>query len=96
MDPEVLICDESTSSLDEQTSEGILHLLGQLVQEKGLALIFISHNEYAVSRLADEIMVFYQGKIIDRGDHAKLTGSTNPVTKRIFSSQATLSGKRHL
>lgn len=96
MEPEVLICDESTSSLDPQTTEGILDLLEQLIRENGLAVIFISHDEYAVRRLAHEILVFYEGKIVDRGQLSDLSRSTNAVTKRIFSSQATLSGKRNL
>jgi peptide/nickel transport system ATP-binding protein len=87
MHPEVLICDESTSSLDSSTRDGIVDLLFSLRSQYGLALIFISHDEQMIRRVADEVMVLSEGKVVEKGVAADVIGyPTHPVTKRIFST----------
>ena len=62
MDPSVLICDESTSALDGESRDGIIQLLLHLKSEKGLAIIFISHDEHVIRGVADAVMVLADGK----------------------------------
>ena len=91
MQPEVLICDESTSSLDNTTRDGVVDLLLRLRQLYGLAIVFITHDEQMIRRIADEILVLADGKVVEKGSAAELIGyPTHPVTKRIFTSGATM------
>ncbi len=89
--PEVLICDESTSALDGRTRDSIIELLKRLMQEKGLSMIFISHDEHIIRRMAHQILVMSDGKIVEKGAALEvLSYPTHPVTKKIFSSHATV------
>ncbi len=97
MQPEVLICDESTSSLDSATRDGVVDLLLRLMRQHGLALIFISHDEQMIRRVADEVMVLADGKVVEKGPAAEVIGyPTHPVTKRIFSVPATIRQRERL
>jgi ABC-type glutathione transport system ATPase component len=97
MHPAVLICDESTSALDGPTRDGIIELLRRLMQERGLALIFISHDERIIRGIADQVMVLDQGKIVEMGAAADVIGyPTHSVSKRIFSPHATFGQTGHL
>lgn len=90
LDPDVLICDESTSGLDPDTRDGILELLVALKREKGLGLLFITHDEVAIRRLADRLVVLHEGKIVEQGATLDLLQyPTHPVSKKIFGAGAT-------
>jgi ABC-type glutathione transport system ATPase component len=90
MQPEVLICDESTSALDGPTRDGIIKLLGQLMQQRGLALIFISHDEHVIRSLADEVMVMDAGKIVEKGlANQVIRHPSHAVSRKIFNLYAT-------
>ncbi len=92
--PTILICDESTSSLDGPTRDGIVELLRRLMHERGLALIFISHDERIIRGVADQVLVLDKGKIVEMGAAAEVIGyPTHAVSKRIFASYATLGQK---
>ena len=67
LEPELLICDEPTSSLDVMAQAQILQLLNQLQSRRGLAILFISHNLAVVSALADRILVMDGGQIVEEG-----------------------------
>ncbi|MCG7278243.1 ABC transporter ATP-binding protein [Corynebacterium imitans] len=64
-DPDVLICDEPTTALDVTTQAQILDLLDRLVTERGMGLLFISHDLAVVRRMTDRTLVFHQGRIVD-------------------------------
>lgn len=97
MQPEVLICDESTSSLDGHTRDGIVELLLHLMREHGLALILISHDERIIRGVADQVLVLAEGKVVEKGPAAQVINyPTHPVTRKIFSLHATLEHKRRL
>jgi peptide/nickel transport system ATP-binding protein len=66
--PELLVCDEAVSALDAQHRAGILKLLGRLKAERGLALLFITHDLAAARALADRIAVMRDGAIVETGD----------------------------
>jgi len=73
--PDILIADEPTTALDVTVQKEILLLLKQLQQETGMSLLFISHDLNVVSGIADEILVMYQGKIVESGNRQQIFGN---------------------
>jgi len=67
-DPELIICDEVTSALDQLVAEEILKLLQRLQNELGLAYMFITHDLATVKAIADEIVVMLQGRVVEQGE----------------------------
>ncbi len=65
--PAVLIADEPTSSVDVLVQDRILALLAQLRDDIGMAMVFISHDLRVVSRVSDEVMVMYGGRMAEIG-----------------------------
>ncbi len=66
-EPEMIICDEVTSALDQLVAEEILKLLQRLQDELGLAYMFITHDIATVRAIADEIYVMLQGEVVENG-----------------------------
>jgi peptide/nickel transport system ATP-binding protein len=66
-EPEVIICDEVTSALDQIVQEGILKLLLRLQREFGLSYLFITHDIATVEAIADEVVVMLQGGVVEQG-----------------------------
>ncbi len=67
-EPEIVICDEVTSALDQLVAEEILKLLDRLQQELNLAYMFITHDIATVRAIADEIVVMLQGRVVEKGE----------------------------
>ena len=65
--PKIVIADEPTTALDVTIQAQILELMKRLTQERGVALIIITHNLGVVARYSDRVNVMYAGKIIERG-----------------------------
>ena len=65
--PDVIICDEVTSALDQIVQEGILQLLLRLQRELGISYLFITHDIATVQAISDEIVVMYQGAVVEQG-----------------------------
>ena len=65
--PKLLIADEPTTSLDVTIQAQILELMKQLQQKMGMAIIMITHDLGVVADMADEIVVMYAGKIVEKG-----------------------------
>ncbi len=63
LEPKLLLCDEAVSSLDVVTKIQILNLLVRLQKERGISLIFVSHDERAVRHMSDEVRVMKEGKL---------------------------------
>ncbi len=65
--PDLIICDEVTSALDQLVAEGILELLQELQNELGVSYLFITHDLATVKAIADEIVVMLKGRIVEQG-----------------------------
>ncbi len=70
--PNLIICDEVTSALDQLVAEEILKLMQNLQNELGVSYLFITHDLATVKAIADEIVVMLQGKIVEQGPKKKV------------------------
>lgn len=66
-EPEILIADEATASLDVSVQAQIITLLQKIRQNRQLAILFISHDMKIVKRICDSVVVMYRGKIVEKG-----------------------------
>lgn len=66
-DPDLLICDEPTTALDVTIQAKILELIQRIQQERGISVIYITHDLGVVAKIADYVNVMYAGKIVEKG-----------------------------
>jgi peptide/nickel transport system ATP-binding protein len=66
-DPQLLVADEPTTALDVTIQDEVLELLRRLRNERGLAVLFVSHDLAVITQLCDRIVVFYAGEIVESG-----------------------------
>ena len=86
-EPELIICDEVTSALDQIVQEGILQLLLRLQQDLGITYIFITHDIATVRAIADQVVVMFQGKVVEQGDKETIFNPPYPeYTELLLSS----------
>ena len=86
-EPELIICDEVTSALDQIVQEEILKLLMRLQKETNVSYLFITHDIATVRAIADEIVVMYQGKVVQQGPKSKVLSPPYPAyTELLLSS----------
>ena len=86
-EPEMIICDEVTSALDQIVQEGILKLLLKLQQELDITYIFITHDIATVRAISDEIVVMLEGKVVEQGMKNDIFSPPNPeYTELLLSS----------
>jgi len=71
-EPSVLLCDEPTTALDVTIQDQIVALLNQLRRERGLAMVFVTHNLALLGRIADRISVLYAGRVVESASTADL------------------------
>ncbi len=85
-DPEVIIADEPTTALDVTVQAQILSLLDDLRRERGLAIIFITHDFGVVAQLCDRVAVMYAGRVVEEGPtEAILNAPAHPYTARLMA-----------
>ena len=86
LNPDFIVADEPTSSLDVSVQAQILNLMKDLKQELHLTLLFISHDLEVVRHLSDRIAVMYHGKIVEMGNTNKILGyERHPYTNELIS-----------
>ena len=86
-EPEIILCDEVTSSLDTVVGAAIIELLEHLREELGVAYLFISHDLSTVASFADRIVVLYAGKVVEQGQTSDvLAPPYHPYTRLLLSS----------
>ncbi len=96
-DPEVLICDEPTTALDVTIQAQILDLIKKLKDERGLSVIFITHDLGVVANVSDRVAVMYAGKIVEYGTSDEIFyNPRHPYTWALLSSMPDLNSSDRL
>jgi oligopeptide/dipeptide ABC transporter ATP-binding protein len=86
-DPQLLIADEPTTALDVTVQAGVLRLLKELCESIGLAVIVVTHDLGVMSTVADDLSVFYAGRIVESGPTRELLqGPRHPYTRGLLDS----------
>jgi peptide/nickel transport system ATP-binding protein len=86
-EPDLIICDEVTSALDQLVGEEILRLLKRLQDELGVAYLFITHDLGTVKRIANKVAVMLKGKVVAGGDTSTVFAPPyHPYTELLLSS----------
>jgi len=87
VEPELVICDEVTSALDQIVAEEILKLLLRLQKDLGVTYLYITHDLATAKAIADEIVVMNQGEVVDAGPKTEvMTPPHHPYTDLLLSS----------
>jgi peptide/nickel transport system ATP-binding protein len=93
--PELLIADEPTSALDVTVQLDILGILDRLVRERGMGLIFISHDLRLVSSFCDRVIVMYAGRIVEELPATELANAQHPYTRGLLNCMPEIGAGRH-
>ena len=87
LEPKVVVADEPVSALDVSIQAQVLNLLMDLQEETGVAYVFISHNLAVVELIADEVLVMYLGRVMERAPKAALFAAPrHPYTRALLAS----------
>ena len=85
-EPDLLVADEPTTALDVTIQAGILGLLDDLKDEYGMGVLFVTHDLATVSQIADQVVVLYAGKVMERGSVLDIFEEpAHPYTRRLLS-----------
>ncbi|MAU20159.1 MAG: peptide ABC transporter ATP-binding protein [Martelella sp.] len=85
-EPDLLIADEPTSALDVSVQGQVLDIMDRLVRDKGMGLIFISHDLDLVSRYCDRILVMRSGEIVEECVASELSKARHPYTRGLLAA----------
>ncbi len=89
-EPDLLIADEPTSALDVTVQNQVLRILDDLVRDRGMGLIFISHNLTIVSSFCDRVLVMYGGRIVEECKASELGSAKHPYTQALIKAAPSL------
>jgi peptide/nickel transport system ATP-binding protein len=96
-EPELMILDEPTSSLDVLTQANIMNLLKRIRKEMDLSMIFITHDVALSSELADKVAVMYAGQIVELGNAEEFyRDPKHPYSQKLMESVPTLRRDKEL
>ena len=93
-DPDLLIADEPTSALDVTVQAEVLKILDGLVRERGMGLIFISHDLRLVARFCDRVLVMFKGRIVEELPARDLMRAKHPYTQGLLNCLPRIGGAR--
>lgn len=93
--PELLIADEPTSALDVTVQLEVLGILDKLVRDRGMGLIFISHDLRLVSSFCDRVIVMYAGRVVEELQAANLDNAQHPYTRGLLNCLPKIGDNRH-
>ena len=85
-DPDLLIADEPTSALDVTVQMQVLAILDDLVSQRGMGLIFVSHDLNLVASFCDRVLVMYAGRIVEQLRASELAQATHPYTRGLLAA----------
>ena len=89
--PKLLIADEPTTALDVTTQARVMELLSRIVEQRGLAVILITHDLGVASQFCDRLSVMYGGKIVENGSIKDvISNPLHPYTKALINSVCTV------
>ena len=95
--PSILIADEPTTALDVTVEHTILNLLKKLQRERGMSIMFITHDLGVIAELADRVIVMYKGRIVEEGSVWKIFANPqHPYTKGLLACRPPLNRRYHL
>ena len=92
--PDLLIADEPTSALDMTVQAEVLKILDDLVQSRGMGLIFISHDLRLVARFCDRVLVMYKGRVVEELAARDLMKARHPYTQGLLNCLPRIGGNR--
>jgi peptide/nickel transport system ATP-binding protein len=92
--PDLLIADEPTSALDVTVQAEVLSILDALVRDRGMGLIFISHDLRLVARFCDRVLVMYKGRIVEELAARDLMKARHPYTRGLLDCLPRIGGSR--
>ena len=85
-DPKIMIADEPTSALDVSVQTQVLEIMDKLVKDRGMGLIFISHDLNLVSAFCDRVLIMYAGRVVETLAADKLHEAQHPYTQGLLNS----------
>lgn len=85
-DPEILIADEPTSALDVSVRNEVLRIMDKLVTDRGMGLIFISHDLNLVAQFCDRVLIMYAGRVVEELAARDLHRAQHPYTQGLLNS----------
>lgn len=88
--PGILIADEPTSALDVTVQMQVLNIMDKLVSERGMGLIFISHDLNLVSSFCDRVLIMYAGRVVESCRADELYQAKHPYTQGLLNSMPRL------
>ena len=92
--PDLLIADEPTSALDVTVQAEVLSILDGLVRDRGMGLIFISHDLRLVARFCDRVLVMYKGRVVEELAAKDLMAARHPYTQGLLNCLPRIGGPR--
>ncbi|MDZ4137061.1 MAG: ABC transporter ATP-binding protein [Paracoccaceae bacterium] len=92
--PDLLIADEPTSALDVTVQAEVLSILDALVRDRGMGLIFISHDLRLVGRFCDRVLVMFKGRIVEELEAKNLMQARHPYTQGLLNCLPRIGGSR--
>ena len=93
--PELVIADEPTSALDVTVQMSVLQILDRLVHERGMGLIFISHDLNLVATFCDRVLIMYGGRVVETCRADALHEAQHPYTRALLNSLPRLDEPLH-